>query len=333
MAQTRTQEIDDFKRQINLTEYAATQGYVLDRKESSRNSVTMRGPGGDKIIIGKDANSGHWVYFSVRNDADHGTIVDFIQNRQRMALGEARKALRPWIGENPHPPRRPPQESFVGDVEPISRNISRIRAQFAAMQPVQGTHSYLEHERHIPPDVLAAPRFVGKIYTDRHGNAVFPHHDRQGLCGFELRNAHFKGFAKGGQKGLWYSVTSPDDHSLVITESAIEALSYHALHRPEGTRYFSIAGEMNPMQRQLLESAFRKLSPGASILMATNNDAGGRHLAEQIKGIVLATGREDLAPMDRHPEREGADWNDVLRADGPRHGPAADRPAKLVLRR
>lgn len=101
MAQTRTQEIDDFKRQINLTEYAATQGYVLDRKESSRNSVTMRGPGGDKIIIGKDANSGHWVYFSVRNDADHGTIVDFIQNRQRMALGEARKALRPWSEKIP----------------------------------------------------------------------------------------------------------------------------------------------------------------------------------------------------------------------------------------
>ena len=333
MLPTRTQEMDDFKRRINLTEYAAAQGYALDRKESSRNSATMRGPGDDKIIIGKDAASGHWIYFSVRDDADHGTIIDFIQNRQRLALGEVRKALRPWLGENPNPPRKLSPESFLADVEPIPRDLAHIRAQFAAMQPVQGAHPYLEGERKIPGAVLADPRFVGKIYTDRHGNAVFPHYDRQGLCGFELRNTRFKGFAKGGQKGLWYSTHHPDDHSLVITESAIEALSYHALHHPDATRYFSIAGEMNPMQRQLLESAFQKLSPGASILLATNNDAGGRHLAEQIKAIALATGRADFALLDSRPERDGADWNDTLRADGLRPAPAADQPRKLVLRR
>ncbi len=180
----------------------------------------------------------------------------------------------------PAPPRRPPQASFVGDVEPISRDLARIRAQFAAMRPVQGAHPYLEEERRIPAAVLADPRFVGKIYADKHGNAVFPHHDRDGLCGFELRNARFKGFAKGGQKGLWYSAPTSGDRNLVITESAIESLSYHALHSAEGTRYFSIAGEMNPVQRQLLESAFRKLPPGASIRMATNHDAGGRGAGE-----------------------------------------------------
>jgi len=328
MFPTRQQEIDDFKRRINLTEYAAAQGYALDRKETSRNSVTMRGPGDDKIIIGKDANSGHWIYFSVRDDADNGTIIDFIQNRQRFDLGGVRKALRPWVGENPGPVRRPSPEGFVGDVEPISRDLARIRAQFAAMQPVQGAHSYLEDERHIPAAVLADPRFAGRIYTDRHGNAVFPHHDRDGLCGFELRNTHFKGFAKGGQKGLWYSAHGSGDRCLVITESAIEALSYHAIHEPEETRYFSIAGEMNPTQRQLLETAFLKLPPGMTIRMATNNDAGGRHLAGQIKAIALATGRADLALIDSYPEREGADWNDVLRegaGQGRESGPDSDQ--------
>ncbi len=328
MFPTREQEIDDFKRRVNLTEYAAALGYELDRKESSRNSVTMRGPGGDKIIIGRDANSGHWIYFSVRDDADNGTIIDFIQNRQRLDLGGVRKELRPWVGENPAPPRRPPQASFVGDVEPISKDLARIRAQFAAMRPVQGAHPYLEEERGIPAAVLADPRFVGKIYADKHGNAVFPHHDRDGLCGFELRNARFKGFAKGGQKGLWYSAHGPDDRTLVITESAIEALSYHALHRPEGARYFSIAGEMNPTQRQLLQSAFLKLPPAATIRITTNHDAGGRHLAEEIKAIALATGRADLALIDSQPKREGADWNDMLReraGQGRESGPDSDQ--------
>lgn len=334
MRPTRQQEIDDFKQQINLTEYAAAQGYVLDRSESSRNSVTMRGPGGDKIIIGRDASSGHWIYFSVRDDADNGTIIDFIQNRQRLDLGGARKALRPWVGaSSPHPPGKPAPERFVGDVEPISRDLARIRAQFAAMRPVQSAHPYLEQERCIPIAVLADPRFASRIYTDRYGNAVFPHHDRDGLCGFELRNTRFKGFAKGGQKGLWYSAHDRSDQNLVITESAIESLSYHALHKPEATRYFSIAGEMNPTQRQLLESAFRKLPPGAAIRIATNHDAGGHHLAGEIKAIALATDRADLALIDRYPETEGADWNDVLRAAGPRPGLAAERAPSPVLQR
>ena len=331
MFPTREQEIDDFKRCVNLSEYAAAQGYTIDRKESSRNSVTMRGPGDDKIIIGKDAVSHHWIYFSVRDDADNGTIIDFIQNRQQASLGEVRKALRPWVGENPNPPRRPPPEGFVGDVEPISKDLARIRAQFAAMRPIQGAHPYLEAERRIPAAVLADPRFSRKIFTDKHGNAVFPHHDRDGLCGFELRNTRFKGFARGGQKGLWYSAHGPSDQSLVITESAIEALSYHALHRSEDARYFSIAGEMNHAQRQLLEAAFLKLPSAASIRIATNHDAGGRHLAGEIKGLACATGRADLALIDSQPKREGADWNDTLREPDP--GPATDSALRPALRR
>lgn len=35
-------ELEAFKTNINLTEYAADQGYELDRRESSRNSVIMR---------------------------------------------------------------------------------------------------------------------------------------------------------------------------------------------------------------------------------------------------------------------------------------------------
>ncbi len=199
------------------------------------------------------------------------------------------------------------------------------------MRPVQGAHSYLEDERYIPAAVLADPRFSGKISMDKHGNAVCPHHDRDGLCGFELRNTRFKGFARGGQKGLWYSAHGPGDRCLVITESAIEALSYYALHRSDGAWYFSIAGEMNPAQRQLLQAAFLKLPAGASIRIATNRDAGGRHLAGEIKAIALATGRADLALIDSHPEREGTDWNDVLRETNPET--ATDSASRPALRR
>jgi hypothetical protein len=249
----------------------------------------------------------------VRDDRDCGTIVDFVQNRERLTIGELRKALCLWIGEAANPPRRPLKESFAPEVEPITKDLARVRALFASMQPVETTHRYLEQERNIPAEVLADPIFAGRIYTDRYHNAVFPHYDHDGLCGFELHNTSFKGFARRARKGLWYSVSTPEDSTLVIAESAIEALSYHALHHPARTRYFSIAGETNPAQRLLITAACAKLPPGATFIIVTNNDDGGRHLAVQLRGLALAAGREDLAILDHAPEGEGADWNDVLR--------------------
>jgi hypothetical protein len=99
-------ELDLFKSQINLTEYASAHGYVLDRKHSSRNNVAMRGPAGDKVIIARDARDGNWIYYSVTDDQDHGTIIDFITRRRPLNLGEVRKELQPWVGLAPTPPPR-----------------------------------------------------------------------------------------------------------------------------------------------------------------------------------------------------------------------------------
>jgi hypothetical protein len=64
-------------------------------------------------------------------------------------------------------------------------------------------------------------------------------------------------------------VTVCADSALVIAESAIEALSYHALHHPTRTRYFSIVGETNPAQRLLITAACAKLSPGATFIITS----------------------------------------------------------------
>ncbi len=97
-------ELETFKTDINLTEYAAAQGYEINRKESSRNSVIMRRPSGDKIIIAR-GHDRHWIYFTVRDDRDNGSIIDFIQHRKGLSLGEVRKELRPWAGQGMPPAR------------------------------------------------------------------------------------------------------------------------------------------------------------------------------------------------------------------------------------
>ena len=50
---------------------------------------------------------------------------------------------------------------------------------------------------------------------DSRGNTVFPHFDAAGLCGYEIKNRGFTGFAAGGKKGLWFSHARPDDRCLV----------------------------------------------------------------------------------------------------------------------
>ena len=84
-----------FKAGVNLAEFAAAQGYQLDRRESSRNSAVMRRDSdNDKIVIATYTD-GYGVYFSVRDEADNGSIIDFVQSRQRFNLGQVHKELRP----------------------------------------------------------------------------------------------------------------------------------------------------------------------------------------------------------------------------------------------
>lgn len=52
---------------------------------------------GDKISIRMDAD-GHYVFYSFRDEHDHGTILDFVMRRQGKNFVEARKVLRTWTG-------------------------------------------------------------------------------------------------------------------------------------------------------------------------------------------------------------------------------------------
>ena len=110
-------ELDDFKSAINLIAYATAQGYVLDKGASSRNSALMRHPAGDKIVIARGTDR-HWIYFSVRDTTDNGTIIDFVPNRKGLALGGVRQHLRPWTG-NAHTNADPRADHFAPTLAPI----------------------------------------------------------------------------------------------------------------------------------------------------------------------------------------------------------------------
>lgn len=301
-------ELERFKTEINLADYAASQGYELDRKESSRSSLVMRCPAnGDKIIVAT-GEDGHAIYFSVRDDGDNGSILDFIMHRQHCTFREACQILRhrtpfpfPTAASSHHP--KP---------EPIPRDRAALVAQWHRFAPYSG--GYLQ-ERGLSAATLAL--VTDRLRLDGRGNAVFRHDDRSGLTGWEVKNRGFTGFAAGGTKAF-FAVRAgippqAEPPRLVLAESAIDALSFHQVDSAPAL-LLSFGGGMSPDQEALLAHILMKY-PAAAVLAATDADEQGEEYA-----AIIAAIRPDTI---RAKPSKGNDWNDVIRPpdrEGAPHG-------------
>lgn len=300
------QELEDFKRNIDLREVAAGFGFALDRKESHRGSALMRNAGGKKELVIKVDADGHYVYFSLLDEDDNGSVIDFMQKRTGKNIGHVRRILRTWLGRpQPALPVYPKMPRTTKDRMAVEKDYQKMAV---VLRP-----PYLEKHRGIPGSLLASPRFAGRIRIDGHGNTVFPHFDRAGLSGFELKNIEFTGFAKGGTKGLWFSHAEEGDNRLVFSESAIDALSYACLFPIETSRYASIGGQVNPEQPDLVKAAILRMPHGSEIVGAMDNDEEGERLAALIENAVIESGREDLKYRRHSPSLPAKDWNDLIR--------------------
>jgi len=164
---------------------------------------------------------------------------------------------------------------------------------------------YLVHERRLP-DALVNSLIDGeRLYADDRGNAVFllvagkPHR----VVGAELRAAgaqRWRGMAAGSSKdaGFFWIGDAPSQH-IVLCESAIDAISCHALNRE---RICISTSGVRPNPRWLAALLVR----GHKIDCGFDADQAGDEAAR--------------AMMTRHPvihrlRPSAKDWNDVLRTN------------------
>lgn len=299
----RRHDFSKFKQEINLTQYAAFLGYEIDRKKSTKSSIAMRS-GADKVIISR--RGANWVYFSVSDDNDNGTIVDFIENRTNQTIAEIAKELNIWIGGGaslPHP------KSYISDVQEQERDPTRIKKIFHYCNPVT-KHPYIE-SRGIKEALFQSKRFIGRIYTDRYQNAVFPHYKDNEICGLELKNEDKALFVRGSEKTFWRSNCKNGDNMLVISEAVIDALSYDLLFASENAVYAATGGGMSPEQGTLLKTTVEGWKSLKTIILITDNDLGGDRLADKIREIIATSSFKGT--IKRHsPQKIGQDWNGVL---------------------
>jgi hypothetical protein len=190
----------------------------------------------------------------------------------------------------PQEPVSPPRASELRLPAPVPGQLARV-------------HDYLIAQRRLPAALLAPLIDAGSLYADARANAVFLLRTQQGLpVGAELRGTTpraWHGLAPGSQKDLGYfAIPAARRPTVVLCESAIDAISCFALHR--GYRCLSTAGARpNPRWLQPL------LDQGCLVYCGFDADPTGDAMAR----AMLA--RHPTVQRLRPPQH---DWNDVLRA-------------------
>lgn len=184
---------------------------------------------------------------------------------------------------------------------------SHFRAQNLALpRPVAQNwprvEHYLTHERKLPPALLEPLLQSGALYADARANAVFVLLDRDATpVGAELRGTTalaWRGMAPGSRKdqGFFCAPMLTSD-AIVLCESAIDALSCHAIH--PNYRCGSTSGARpNPAWLPAL------ISEGLPIYCGFDADPTGDAMARHM---------HDLYPSILRLRPAAKDWNDLLR--------------------
>jgi hypothetical protein len=187
----------------------------------------------------------------------------------------------------------------------IAMPPSRLRLPPPAPNRLGQVQHYLACQRGLPTPLLEALLQSGSLYADARANAVFLLRDAHYLpVGAELRGTtqrQWRGLAPGSQKDLGcFSIPTELRPSLVLCESAIDAMSCFALHPEYGC--LSTAGA-RPDPRWLQPLLHR----GCQIYCGFDADPVGEAMAQAM--IRLHPAIQRLRPSQH-------DWNDVLRTHG-----------------
>lgn len=307
-------EIQRFKTDINLVEFAERQyGFQIRLDKCSKANVAkgyniVMSNGVDHILVSQKQDTHEWVYADAGDIKAKvgGDIFRMIEWQESKKFGDAIKTLRTYTGAPDYTPQA--RINLTNDRGP-EKDLNKIHKAIAHRKPVE-TSDYLEQTRQIARETFTHPLFMDRVLKGYNGFIIFPHHNENGLVGYEYRGVGGKGFAKHGYKGLWFSQVPKVVDQVVFTESPIEALCHFEFHhQPKNTLYISAGGTWKAEVSQLIAKVMNKY-PEAKIVAAYNNDKGGHDQTRDLEKIALTIGRKVVVTM---PSISGQDWNDQLK--------------------
>jgi hypothetical protein len=219
-----------------------------------------------------------------------GGAIDLVMHVRQVGFGQALEWLEHHFGDLPPP--QPPSTHKVHSLSlppPVANNWPRIER-------------YLVQERKLPAALLQILVRSGTLYADGQVNAVFVLLDAATKpVGAELRGTTalaWRGMAPGSRKDRgFFSVSASTGQAIILCESAIDALSCHALH-PDYCCLSTSGARPDPTWlATLIEQAL-------PIYCGFDADPTGDAMAQRM---------HQLHPSIRRLRPAAKDWNDLLR--------------------
>lgn len=290
-------ELERFKTDIPIQQYLQDQGWVLDKKKSSKKHAVLT-DGRSKVVVSR-AENGHYIYFDV-GTGKGGSIIDLVQDLTHKNLGQVRKELRRYVGGEIE--RHSSSLSPIQHLEKSSRDeqeVARLAERWSTLKTLD--------QRYINSRGISQvdDRF-SNIRTDERGNTCFPHYaPSKRIVGWEKKNYQFTGFEKGSlrSESIYATTNLKNASQVVIVESGIDALSHAQLfNTDDSVAYISIGGQLTDKQVELI----KRVTHGKHVIVATDNDEAGFKYADKLK--------QELGQVSwQIPEQK--DWNDDLKVE------------------
>ncbi len=286
----------DFRSQISIIELAISIGYKLSKSDGLKWPVLKDEVSGEKIIIVNPQSSSNQGYFNPNDPKDKGTLINFIKNRLGSIFPyESSKSEMSNVNAvlyNYQNLDIPEKSIYKSNFEKLIENHSS--KEFILPDGITELKNieYL-HSRGLELQTLNNTTFKGRIFNVTIGefdNTGFPYYDAEDkIAGYEIRNEKYKHMVEGSKRSscIWHSNITNILYFVVLTESPIDAISYHQLKGKENTLYVAFAGAVGDDQIRTLKAIISRADTGHDFkfISAVDNDDAGKRYTEKFKTV------------------------------------------------
>jgi hypothetical protein len=303
----------DFRNEISIIELALSVGYKIRKKEGMKWPVLKDEISGDKIIIVNPQSISNQGYFNPHDSKDKGTLINFVKNRIGSIFpyqnGKTEVGNINVVLYNYQSLPMPEKNLFKADIKNLGQEYSEKEFYLPEGLSELKDPSYLYY-RGIQSKTINSSEFKGKIFSVKlkdYNNIGFPYCNSFGeTIGFEIRNKQFKHVIEGSDRsiGIWHSNIPDILESVMLTESPIDALSYHQLKGKRNSLYISFGGSVTCGQLETVKSiiANSNASLKLKIISAVDNDEMGKIYTEKFKEAFSKNIIEDYPRLNDYNE-------------------------------
>jgi len=309
-------DLDRVKQEVNLIQHAASMGYNLNKDKSSRLWAVMD-KDGDKILIKNSLNkNGHWMYSSLVDDKDKGTIVDFMLKR-----GFSYRAIRGLSSMHLDDQVVKSQFGLSNDLKDLSVQEKLAKAYFYGIENKR-EENYLTargigastYQSYIGRSLQVGSSAVFGLYQglDSQGNGRMCSTLSYQFCTHQDGTlASKKYFQKGLSRGLAVlSSSKVSVERIVITESPIDALSHKQLYaEKDSTMYIATCGTIsNSIANEISNILQGASNNNQEVVLAFDKDQGGKNLEMIVDQLAKPAAIQPI----KIAVASGKDWNEQL---------------------